>query len=114
MITDNEWNHIAKKTFPASRVKAPPFLWTRILAAIQAEETRRASTWWMQWRWMSRVTIAVGLLVTLGTFYLLHNSAMPLDQALSGQSNQQHALELASTNMTTPDDAVVLVLGLDS
>ncbi len=62
MITDNEWEHISKKAFPAHSVPAPAFLWTRILSKIEAEETRRSSVWWMQWRWMMRLTFAVASL----------------------------------------------------
>jgi hypothetical protein len=114
MITDNEWNNIAEKVFPAKGVKAPPFLWTRILAKIEAEETRRASIWWLQWRWMERVTVAVGLLVSIGAFYLFQNAALPLDVALDGRSNQHQALQIATAEMPTADETAVLVIGLDS
>jgi len=114
MITDNEWDKIAKKAFPMKGVKAPPFLWTRVLAGIESEETRRASIWWLQWRWMERVTVAVGLLVSIGAFYLFHNAALPLDVALDGRSNQQQALQIATADMSTADESAVLVIGLDS
>src|SRR5258708_3428361 len=103
MITENEWNIISKKAFPAKGVKAPPFLWTRVLTAIEAEETRREGSWWLEWRWMTRLTVAVGLLVSLGAFFLSQNSALPLDGALSGTSVQQQALQIASADMPTSD-----------
>ena len=114
MIPDNEWNTIAKKAFPKRATQAPPFLWTRILARIEAEETRRLSTWWMQWRWMSRLTVAIGLVVTVGSFYLLHDSVIPLEVALDGRSNQEHALQVANAEIPTAADSAVLVVGLDS
>jgi len=114
MITDYEWNEIAKKAFPARSVKAPPFLWTRILARIEAEEARQASTWWLQWRWMSRVTLMVGLVVSLGAFYLFQHAALPLEIALDGRSNQHQALKIASANVSSTDESAVLLLGLDS
>jgi len=114
MITDPEWNIISQKAFPNHAEKAPPFLWTRILAAIETEETRRSSVWWMQWRWMSRLTVAVGLLVSLGTFYLLQNAAVPLDMALDGRSNQHQAIQLASADTSSVDESAVLIIGLDS
>jgi hypothetical protein len=114
MITDNTWSNLAKKAFPMRAVKAPPFLWTRILAGIAAEETRRASLWWLQWRWMERVTVAVGLLVGVSAFYLFAGSAMPLDMALEGHSEQHQGIMLASTDMPTADDSVILVVGSDS
>ena len=114
MITDHEWSIITQKAFPAAApAKAPPFLWTRVLAAIMVEESRRSGLWWMQWRWMSRVTVAVGLLVSLGTFYLLQNTAtLPLDVALEGRSNQHQAIRLATTDMSTADESGILIVGL--
>ena len=114
MITDNEWNIIAKKAFPVRAVKAPAFLWTRILALIESEERRRASVWWMQWRWMSRVTATVGLIVAIGVFYLAQHAMTPLDAALEGRSNQEQALQVASLDNPTPADTVGIVVGLDS
>jgi hypothetical protein len=114
MITDREWNIIAEKAFPAKTVKAPPFLWTRILAAIESEETRRASTWWMQWRWMTRVTATIALFVTIGAFYLIQRQAIPLDAALDGRSNQETALQIATSDNLTPADTAGVVVGLDS
>jgi len=113
MITDFEWSVIAKKAFPAkSPVKAPPFLWTRILSAIEAEENRRSGLWWMQWRWMSRITVAAGLVISLGTFYLFQHSLLPLDTALDGVSNQHQAIQIARAGLNTADESAVLV-GVD-
>jgi len=114
MITDKEWDNISSKAFPLKGVKAPPFLWTRILSGIDAEETRRSSIWWLQWRWMERVTVAVGLLVGLSAFYLIQGSATSLDMALEGRSDQHQAIMLASSEMPTADDSAVLVIGSDS
>ena len=114
MITDHEWSIIAQKAFPYKTVQAPPFLWTRILARIHTEETRRASSWWLQWRWMSRVTATMALLVTLGAFYLLQRAATPLEAALEGRSNQEQALQLASADTLTPGDSVELFVGTGS
>ena len=114
MITDQEWNIISRKAFPQKAAKAPPFLWTRILAFIQSEEARRASTWWMQWRWMSRLTATIGLLVAVGVFYLARHTVVSLDAVLEGRSNQEQALQLASLDNPTPADTVGLLLGLDS
>src|SRR5947207_9904688 len=96
MMTDREWNIISQKAFPQKAVKAPVFFWTRLLARIEAEETRRAQTWWMQWRWMFRLTATIGILVSIGAFYLSQHEAIPLDDALDGRSNQEVALQLAS------------------
>ncbi len=79
MITDSEWNIISQKAFPKKSVKAPPFLWTRILARIEAEETRRGLSWWAQWQWVGRLTATVGLIVGLAAFYLLRPSLNVLD-----------------------------------
>jgi hypothetical protein len=114
MITDKEWNIISQKAFPRKAVKAPAFLWTRILALIKSEETRRAQTWWMQWRWMFRLTATVGILVSIGAFYLYQHEAIPLDAALDGRSNQEVALQLANWDNPTPADTAGIVLGLDS
>jgi hypothetical protein len=114
MITDHEWNMITKKAFPGKPEKAPPFLWTKLLARIEAEETRRSSTWWVQWRWMSQLTVATGVLVSLGAFYLIHNSILPLGAALDGQSDQHLALQIANMDLRTSDDTAAMVLGLDS
>jgi hypothetical protein len=114
MINDNEWTIISQKAFPKRSIKAPPFLATRVLAAIGAEETRLASTWWGQWRWMARLTIAASLLVGVGAFYLFQHAALPLDVALDGRSNQHEAIKMASAELKTPDDSGALILGLDS
>ena len=114
MIPDNEWKTISAKAFPKREAKVPPFLWTRILAAIESEELRRASAWWMQWRWMGRVTVAAALLVSLGTFYMLQQAAVPLDVALEGRSSQHQAIQLASADASASEDSTALVVGLDS
>jgi hypothetical protein len=114
MIGDEEWNTITRKAFPKRSVKAPPYLWTRVLAAIDAEEARLSTAWWMQWRWMIRLTFATAVLVSLGSYYLWNQSVLPLDFALEGRTTQLHAIQLASSELTTPDDSAVLVLGTDS
>src|SRR6266566_4982082 len=114
MITDREWNIISQKAFPQKAVKAPAFLWTRVLALIESEETRRAQTWWVHWRWMGRLTATIGILVSLGAFYLLQNEGVPLDAALDGRSNQELSLQIAQSGTQTVDDSVSNILGLDS
>jgi hypothetical protein len=114
MITDYEWNIISKKAFPAKTLKAPPFLWTRLLARLESEEARRAATWWMQWRWMSRVTAMIALFVTVGAFYLIQRAALPLEAALDGRSNQETALQIATSDNLTPADTAGVVVGIDS
>ena len=114
MITDNEWNIISQKAFPIKSMKAPAFLWTRILARLEFEETRRASTWWMQWRWMTRVTVTIGLFVILGAFYLIQHEGVPLEAALDGRSNQEQALQVATSDNLTPADSAGILVGLDS
>ena len=114
MIPDNVWNIIAKKAFPDSSVKAPPFLWTRVLVAIETQEALLASRWWVQWRWMSRITVAMGLIVTLGAFYLVQHDALPFDAALDGRSDQQQALQLASSEVPGSPEAIAEALVLDS
>src|SRR5690348_8423958 len=99
MTSDEEWMHLAQKVFPKRQEKAPPFLWTRILSGIEAEEHRRASLWWMQLSWMSRVAITVSLLVGLGSFYLFRHAVLPLDVALDGRSDQQQAIRIATADM---------------
>jgi hypothetical protein len=114
MITDREWNIILEKAYPTKTFKAPAFLWTRILALIESEESRRAATWWMQWRWMGRVTATIALFVTIGTFYLMQRQAIPLDAALDGRTNQETALQIATSDNLTPADTAGVVVGLDS
>ena len=104
MITDHDWNIISNKAFPKTSAKASPFLWTRILAGIKAEETRRASSWWMQWRWMLRLTFAVAFLTIGGSYYLINSSTLPLDSALEGISSQHQAILMAHNPDMTPDD----------
>ena len=114
MISDSEWNIISKKAFPRRGARAPAFLWTRVLALIESEEARRASTWWMQWHWMGRLTATIGLIVTLGVFYLIQHEGIPLDAALDGRSNQEQALQLATTDTITAADSEGILLGADS
>ena len=103
MTTDHEWNIIAKKAFPVKTVKAPAFLWTRILARIEAEETRRESSLWTQWRWLGRLTATVGLVVGIAAFYLLKPSIASLGD---------NTIQLASYE-TDPGEADLLP-GADS
>ena len=64
---------------------------------------------------MSQVTFAVGLLVSIGAFYLFQNAGVPsLDVALDGRSNQHQAIRVATANMDTADESAVLIVGLDS
>jgi uncharacterized membrane protein len=76
---------------------------------MEAEEIRRSSLWWMQWRWMGRVTAAAGLVISLGTYYLLQNSALPLETALSGVTSQHQAIQIAGAGMNAADESAVIV-----
>ena len=111
MITDREWDYIAKKVFSRKQAKAPAFLWTRVLSAIEAQENASGGLWWAQWRWMTQVTAAVGLAVLMGAAYLYTASAPPLEALLQGRSTQQKAIQLATRPWNNSNDAIVLVMG---
>ena len=108
MITENEWNYIAKRVFSDRSVKAPACLWTRVLAGIEEVEQKRAVVWWMQWDWMSRVTAGVAFVVFLaaGLVYYQAMGGAPLETllrrlSLFGQSivetKEAHARGAAGT-----------------
>src|SRR6185295_12582702 len=82
---DPEWESLSRKVFPEKNPKAPAFLWTRILAAIEIQESERA-VWWRQWRWMSRLATAMTLLVSLAAGAVLYEDlqGVPLDSLLKG------------------------------
>src|SRR4051812_35748895 len=91
----DEWALVSSQVFAkASTQKAPAYLWTRVLAGIEAREMK--NLWWAQWDWMSKVTAVATVLVALGSFYLMRNAALPLDAALEGRWGHQNAIQLAS------------------
>ena len=109
---------ITQHVFAERSRQTPPFLWTRVQAAIEAEEARRGTLWapwWAQWRWMTRLTVTAALLVGVGSAYLLHQTKPPLESILQGRAPQQSAIQVASTRWVSPDQtAMQLVLGDES
>src|SRR5688500_10725711 len=66
----DEWVGLSQKVFSErAKVAAPAYLWTRVLAGIEAQEIRDAA-WWMQWQWMGRVTAVASLFVGLTAAYV--------------------------------------------
>lgn len=93
--TLDEWVTLSQKAFRRPEVKAPPFLWTRVLAAIEAQEDQRTE-WWRQWQWMSRLASVMTLLVSLAAglvFYQSYQGA-PMEHLLSGITNPQQASQM--------------------
>jgi len=106
----DEWVAISHKVFTQKSVQAPPFLWTRVLAGIEAQEEKQGAPWWVQWRWMSRVTSVASVVVSLGAFYLYKNATPSLESLLQGRSAQQQAIQMATTSVDSPDQAAVLAV----
>lgn len=114
-MTEQEWNIIKNAVFSKQPARAPAFLWTRILARIEAEEGRYISSWWSQWAWMARFTVAVGIMVTLGAFFVLKDAELPLEPAiLEGHSAQHQAIQIAKAVETDPDTVTDWVLEAES
>lgn len=105
----DEWVALSSHVFSAKPRQAPAFLWTRVLADIEAQQAA-AQGWWMEWRWMARVTIAASLLVGLGSYYLLSQTAVPLETALEGVSPQQEAIQIASASISNPEESMTALL----
>jgi hypothetical protein len=82
---DPKWESLSKKVFHAKPVKAPPYLWTRVLAAIEEREAELLE-WWTQWRWMTRLTMALAFGVALfaGSVYLETAQGTPTEAMLQG------------------------------
>ncbi len=106
----DEWVALSQKAFARREQKAPAFLWTRVLAGIEAQEESQALPWWSQWRWMSRVTSVASLAVSLGSFYLFHNDSPSLELFLQGRGPKQQAIQMASTQSASRDQSAVLAL----
>ena len=110
MMTAEEWKALAQKTLRAQPVKAPPFLWTRILQGIEAQEALRAP-WWTQWLWMTRLTLAAGATVAAFVIYSLQpTQELPLETLLEGQSHPHAAIQVASTRWINPEHTAGIVL----
>src|SRR6185312_11146744 len=103
---------LSTRIFSHRSVQAPPFLWTKVLAGIEAQEASRSAPWWVQWRWMSRLTMAAAVLASVGSVYLFNQSTLSLERALEGGSNQ-HAIQEARA-ATDPGASIALVLGGDT
>ncbi len=108
----DEWIIISEKVYRSSTVKAPPFLWTRVLAKIKEQEAGAPEPWWQEWRWMRRVTVAAMVLVSLGAVYVL-NSTAPLESLLEGQPEHHRAIHMASRSRTSDAEIVVANLILE-
>lgn len=106
----DEWVAISHKAFAEKNLQAPPFLWTRVLAGIEAQEAAQGAPWWVQWRWMSRVTSVVSVVVSLGALYLYQNTTPSLESLLQGRSAQQQAIQLATNSVDSRDQAAVLAV----
>jgi anti-sigma factor RsiW len=107
----DEWVLLSSRVFSQEERKAPPYLWTRVLAGIEAQE-RQPAAWWLEWRWMARVTMAASLFIGLASVYLLRQSTVPLEAALEGRSDGQAAIQLASASVNDYDATVsALVAG---
>jgi hypothetical protein len=110
MMTPEEWRVLLQKTFRAKPVQAPPFLWTRIQAQIEAEETQRA-TWWFQWRWMTGFTLTASVAVGLISFLALKPAPdLPLESLLEGQPHPHAAIQIASTRWINADHTAGFIL----
>ena len=105
----SEWRTISSEVLPSSDIKAPPYLWTRIRAAIEQEEPRMEMPWYLQWRWMIRLTAGTAAIIGLGAFYLWQET--PLEPLLQGQPASHSALQLADAELAGDDAPVLLALG---
>jgi hypothetical protein len=63
---------------------------------------------------MLKMTFAIGLLATAGSYYLLDHATVPLESALQGVSIQHRAITLAHNPDMTPEEAADLVVEADS
>jgi|GEM_PF-1826439 len=110
MMTPQEWSALSQKTLRPKAVKAPPFLWTRIQAAIEAQEALKAP-WWIQWRWMTRFTLTASALAMIISFLLLNPiKEVPLENLLEGQPHVQEAIQVASSRLVNTDHTAGFIL----
>jgi len=106
MNEEQEWEQLSRRLFNRPEVKAPPYLWTRILAAIEARE-EQLSAWWRQWRWMGRLASAMALLVFIAAGAVIYeeSQSVPLDNLLEGTSSSA-PITLAAYNSTDTSEAI--------
>jgi hypothetical protein len=99
---DPKWESLSRKLFPDREVHAPPFLWTRVLTAIEHQENALANAWWRQWRWMTRWAAVVTLLVSVSAGWVFYDDSQAgLDELLHGITNTRQEAQLQS-DRTTP------------
>jgi hypothetical protein len=99
MSDERQWQPISEKLFRGTQVPAPPFLWTRILAAIEQREQELA-VWWRQWRWMGRVAAVMTVLVTLSAGWVFYeNTQNRIEQVFYGITTPQQSFEIASADI---------------
>lgn len=129
-----EWVVLSRKAFHKQSVKAPPFLWTRVLAAIEAQEEKRGAGWWAQWRWphhlsdfdwgnpiasrevvgwMARVAAVASLLVSLGAGLVFFQSsqAVSLETLLRGETSPQMAKRFSNGQDSASWEVTAGILG---
>jgi len=105
-MTPDEWKQLADATLRPKPVSAPPFLWTRIQAGIEAKKAALAP-WWFQWRWMTGFTLTTGALAAAVVFFgLTASTELPLEAMLEGQPHPHAAIQVAST----PDHSAGFIL----
>jgi anti-sigma factor RsiW len=107
----DEWVTLSQRVFSAQPVQAPPYLWTRVLAGIEAQELAQSQPWWIQWRWMSRLAVGMTLAVGLAAVYVFQQASSNVDPLLAGHSGQNSAIQLASSRLSNADDSADLALG---
>jgi predicted anti-sigma-YlaC factor YlaD len=102
----DEWISLSHKAFRAQNVKAPAFLWTRVLAGIESQEQAQNGAWWLQWHWMSQVATAATLLVSLaaGIEFYQNSLGTPLDNLLHGITSPQQATQLLSNTAPNAEE----------
>jgi anti-sigma factor RsiW len=105
----DEWKLVRTRTLSDDPLKAPPYLWTRIREAIERQEALLGRPWWLQWRWMVRVTLGTAAAMSLGAFYLWQDA--PLEPLLEGQPASHSALQLASAQGSDAEAPMLLALG---
>ena len=113
-MIDPDWNPISDKAFPHRTAKAPPYLWTRILARIEELEALRDSVWWMQWRWMGKVVAITGLVVAMAIFFFVEHDMAAPEKALEAHAEQQQSLEMANSDVAAPEESAIILTGFDS
>jgi len=106
MMNPEEWQRLKEATLRAEPVKAPPFLWTRINAAIIAREEAQAP-WWLQMRWLTGMAITA---VGVSLFVLKPSRDLPLESLLEGQPHVHAAIQIASTRWANPDHTAGFIL----